>query len=342
MVKMKRVVCAMLALLFLGIAVSAEANQRRLSIVLFPTENFTDIEVWENRFYPFSVLERRMTEYLATLFNNSPMVDVRILDENGMNRWLDSPHRREDMAVQMELYSAVLRERDMMGRMETGEVRIRLRIFDAMDDDPFATRIATGRDRRFTFDPGDDRLFLLNARIVSLPLPFRGGVDWLGLTRTQDRGQRMSRPTWQQFAGTSHWQAIKNAVNNAYQETMAHVSIALRRGDPSMHEMGAAPFSPFATNVGRIISPTSDSTRRNRQYIISIGREDALQVGDVLDVVRADTYVTVDPENPIAVIPRTIGRVRVTELQERTSIVRVIQDNRRDPIQLTDLVMKFH
>ena len=94
--------------------------------------------------------------------------------------------------------------------------------------------------------------------------------------------------------------------------------------------------------MGRIISPTANSTRKRREYIISIGREDALQVGDILEVVRSDTYVSVDPENPIAVIPMSIGKVRVTALQERTSVVRVIQDNKKEPIQLTDLVMKFH
>jgi len=55
---------------------------------------------------------------------------------------------------------------------------------------------------------------------------------------------------------------------------------------------------------------------------------------------RSDTYVTVDPENPIAVIPNRVGRVRVLDVQQNTSIVQVIQDNRRDPIQLMDLVMR--
>jgi hypothetical protein len=115
------------------------------------------------------------------------------------------------------------------------------------------------------------------------------------------------------------------------------------RNDPDIYENGELPpFNPFVINVGRIISPTAASTRRRREYVISIGREDALQVGDVLEVVRSDTYVSVDPENPVAVIPQTIGKVRVTSLQERTAGVRVIQDNRKEPIQLTDLVMKFH
>ncbi|MCL2010925.1 MAG: hypothetical protein FWG71_10350 [Synergistaceae bacterium] len=343
MVKIKRAVCVMLPLLLMGLAAGADArpalDQRRLSVVLFPTENHTDIQVWESKYYPYSVLEQRMTEYLASLFNDSAMVDVTILDETGMNRWLDSSYRPDDMAVQLELYGAVLKEREVLGKVETGSVKLRVKIFDASEDDPFATRVAAGKDRRYTFDPGDDRLFWIDQKVISLPF---GGMDVLGLTKVPYKGQQMSRPTWQQFAGTSHWQAIKNGIKDAYRESMAHVSIALKRNDPEMYDAGAPPFNPFPINVGRIISPTADSTRRNRKYVISMGREDALQVGDVLEVVRSDTYVSVDPENPVAVIPASIGKVRVTDLQERTAVVRVIRDNRKEPIQLTDLVMKFH
>jgi hypothetical protein len=131
---------------------------------------------------------------------------------------------------------------------------------------------------------------------------------------------------------------------------MGQVSTALKRNDPEGYEAGDIPFNPFAINVGRIISPTATSTRKKREYVISIGREDALRAGDVLDVVRSDTYITVDPENPVAVVPRkvgrvrpsAVGRVRVLSVQERTAVVRVIRDNRKEPIQLNDLVMKIH
>ena len=346
MVKVKRVAVVLSLLSIIWGAASADAhpdlNQRRLAVALFPTENNTDIQVWESKYYPYSVLEQRMTEYLATLFNDSPLVDVTVLDENGMNRWLSQPSRADDMAVQMELYGAVLKEREILGNVETGSVKLRVRIFDATDVDPLVTRIAVGKDRRFTFDPGDDKLFLVNEKIMSIPFTF-GGMDLLGLFKAPDKGQKMSRPTWQQFAGTSHWQAIKNAVKDAYQESMAHVSLVLMRNDPDLYEEGAfPPFNPFIVNVGRIISPTAASTRRRREYVISIGREDALRVGDVLEVVRSDTYISVDPENPVAVVPQSIGKVKVTSLQERTAVVVVIRDNRKEPIQLTDLVMKFH
>ena len=152
----------------------------------------------------------------------------------------------------------------------------------------------------------------------------------------------MSRPTWQQFAGTSHWQAIKNAIKDGYHEAMAHVSIALKRDYPEMYARGEPSFNPYVINVGRIISPTADSKRKKQEYIISIGREDALQVGDVLEIVRSDTYISVDPENPVAVIPKSIGKVKVIRLQERSAVVRVVANNKKEPIQLEDLVMKFH
>ena len=317
-----------------------EADARRLSVVLFPTENNTDLQVWESKYYPYSILEQKMTEYLATLFSDSPMTDIVILDENGMNRWLNRPHRAEDMALQMELYSAILKEREVMGTVETGSVKLRLKIFDSVGAEQFATRIAVGKDKRYTFD--DEKLFWIDAFIVPLTIPFKDGLDVLGLAKASDRGQRMSRPTWRQFSSSSHWQAIKNAVKDSYHEAMSHISIALKRNDPVGYSIGEPPFNPFAINVGRIISPTANSKRKKREYVISIGREDALKVGDILEVVRSDTYITVDPENPAAVIPASIGKVRVLSVQERTAVVRVVQDNKKEPIQLQDLVMKFH
>jgi hypothetical protein len=345
MVKIKRVACVLLSLLFiLGAVPGADArpalHQRRLAVALFPTENNTDIQVWESKFYPYNVLEQRMTEYLAALFNDSPMVDVTVLDENGMNRWMNQ-HRAEDMAVQMELYGAILKEREILGKVETGSAKLRVKIYAASEMEPLITRVAVGKDRRYTFDPGEEKLFWLETAFMSVPFT-EGGMDLLGLFGAPYKGQKMSRPTWNQFAGTSHWQAIKNAVKDAYHESMAHISMILIYNDPDAYEEGAPPFNPYAINVGRIISPTADSRRRRREYVISIGREDALQVGDILEVVRSDTYVSVDPENPVAVIPKSIGKVRVTEIQERTAIVRVIKDDKKEPIQLTDLVMKFH
>jgi hypothetical protein len=326
-------------------------EQRRITVALFPTENNTDLQVWQSKYYPYSVIEEKMTEYLAALFADSPMTDVVILDENGMNRWLSQPYRAEDMAFQMEIYDAVVNERrGGLGTHSKGSFYLRLKAFDAVNAERFATRVAIGRDTRYTFGPGGEKLFWIDTTITSLPVPFKDGLDLLGLTRTEEKEQRMSRPTWAQFSSTAHWQALKNAVKDAYREAMGQISIALKRNDPDGYEKGDIPFNPFAINVGRIISPTATSTRKRREYIISIGREDTVRTGDILEVVRSDTYITVDPENPVAVVPHTVGRVRpsvvgrvrVLSVQERTAVVLVVKDNRKEPIQLNDLVMKIH
>ncbi|MDR3264559.1 MAG: hypothetical protein LBT15_00970 [Synergistaceae bacterium] len=150
----------------------------------------------------------------------------------------------------------------------------------------------------------------------------------------------MSRPTWPQFSTTSHWQSIKNAIEDGYHQAMGQVSNVIRRNEPDSVMDGTDNFSPSFATVGRIVSPTARSTRKKREYIISLGRSDAVRVGDVLDVVRSDTYVTVDPEHPVVVMPQTIGKVKVISVQEKNAIVRVIKDNKKEPIQLKDMVVK--
>lgn len=331
---------AMLILCLLSLKGVATAEPRRLSVVIFPVENHTGLEIWQSKYYPYSVLEQKMNEYFATLFLNSPLIDVKILDEPAMNRWISAERRLEDMAIQLELYSATLKEREMMGTIEKGRVNLRIKIFDAANAEQFSTRTSSGKDSRFTFSPGEENLFWINQMGISLPIPFKEGFDLLQLTRTPDKGQKMSRLTWQQFSTTSHWQAIKNAINEGYHVAMGQVSNAIRRNDPTAQEEGRDSFSPSFTMVGRIIAPTAESTRRRREYIVSLGRQNEIRVGDILDVVRSDTYVTVDPEHPVVVMPKTIGQVRVVSVQDGDAVVRVTRNSSKNPIQLKDLVIK--
>ena len=338
--KMKGALKALGALLLVClIPFRLAAEPRRLSVVIFPTENSTGLEVWESKYYPYNVLERKMSDYLEALFKRSPLVEARVLDVNGMNRWLSGPRKPDDMAVQMELFEATLKERLVMGKVETGRVNLRLRLFDAARAEQFATRMASGADRRYTFE-GSENLYWINAAFVTLPFPFKNGLDLFGLTAGRDRGQKMSRVTWAQFQNTSHWQSIKNAINEAHHQAMGQVSNAIRRNEPNAAAEGRDTFSPSFSTVGRIISPTANSKRRRREYIISLGRQDSIQVGDLLDVVRSDTYVTVDPEHPVVVLPKTIGKVKVVSVQEKNAVVRVVKDNRKEPIQLKDIVIK--
>ena len=319
-------------------------EQRRLSIVIFPTLNSTGMEVWESKYYPYNVLEQKMSDYLESLYKHSPLIEVRVLDEVGMNRWLAGGRRGDDMAVQMELYDAVLKEKHVLGTMETGRGRLRLRVFDTAHVRQIATRTTEGRDKRFTLDSDED-IFWLDMAVAGLPIPFENGLDPFGLTKGNYKGQKMSRPTWDQFRGTSHWQAFKNAIEEVYNQSMAQVTNAMHSNDPSSALMAQDTFSPGFSTVGYILAPTAKSTRRRREYIISLGSQatpggDAVKVGDVLDVVRSDTYVTVVPDDPVVVLPEVIGQVKVIRVYEKNAVVRVVKDNKKEPIALKDMVIK--
>lgn len=316
---------------------TASAEERRLNLKIFPTVNRTEFQVWESKFYPYSVLEENMTEYLASLFMDYPLIDVEVFDVTQMNQWLNSPRRQGDMAAQMELYRARLKTRDnVLGTFDSGTVAIRVKIYDAVSDKNFAEPSVQGKDRRYTFSPSDEQLFFLNA-MIGLPIPFKDGIDLLGLTKRKYKGQEMSSLTWGQFNDTSAWQAFMNAIKEAQKQILTQANTAMQRN-------GNEPESYFTggyTNVGRLISPTANSTRKRREYIISIGEMDSIKVGDVLEVVRPDTYITVDAEKPIVLVQNTVGKVKVIRTQPNEAIVVVISEkDKKEPIQLNDVVVK--
>lgn len=318
--------CLLFLFLWLPDEVFPQSGTRR-SIVLFPTVNFTGVEVWESKYYPVSVLEKKMTEYLASLLRSDPFIDVFVLNEGEAAAWLQNENRCGDYAVQMELYSSLAKEREVLGSFENASVALRVRIYSATDGSLSDSRIASGKDQRYTFDPGDDRLYFLNAReypifeVIQTNLINKiheDGLDLLRLT-PKDKGQKLSRPTWVQFCTTSHWQAFRNAI------AAVHNEVATTPGG-------------FQA-IGRLLSPTSDSTKTKRKYIVSLGRKDALQIGDVLPVARSETYITVDPENPVVILPQMIGRVKVLYLQKSEAVVLVVSENKKTPIELMDLVL---
>ncbi len=341
----KSFLCAVLVLIFSALSFQACAEgQRRLSVVIFPTINSTGLEVWESKYYPFNVLEEKMSEYLEQLFKLSPLIEARTLDEAAMNRWLSGSRRGDDMAVQLELYQAVMKERHVVGTAQTGRALIRLRVYDRAKVDELTVRNVKGTDRKFVLDSDED-IYWFDSAVSGLGIPFEYGLDLFGLTNSSYKGQKMSRPTWDQFKNTSHWQSIKKAIEQAYKESMSQVRNAIRSNEPNAQLMGKDNFSTSYSTIGRILAPTATSTRKRRDYIISLGGVangtlDAVHVGDVLDVMRADTYVTVDPENPVVVLPKVIGKVKVIKVYDDNAIVRVVQDNKKEPVTLKDIVVK--
>ncbi|MBR1603111.1 MAG: hypothetical protein IJ667_06705 [Synergistaceae bacterium] len=326
------ILCALL----LSVKINAACAKDSLSVVIFPTINSTGIEIWESKFYPYNILDQKMSDYLESLFKRSPAVEVRVLDEAGMNNWLAGSRRGDDIAVQLELFNAVMKERHVVGNFESARAQFRLRVYSANGAKQLAVRTVEGRDRRFTLDSAED-VFWFNVVIKSLPKPFDDGLDLFGLTNTNYKGQKMSKLTWDQFKNTSHWQAFKNAIEECFNQSMSQINSAL--GKPG------ETFSPSFATIGRIISPYAKTKRHRREYIISLGSQArpgmvAVSVGEILDVVRPDTYVTVDPENPIAVLPNKIGQVKVIKVYDQNAVVRVIKDSKKEPITLEDIVIK--
>ncbi len=338
---MKKILCAFIFLIAFSLKLEA-SEPRTLSVVIFPVKNSTGIEIWESKYYPYNVLEQKMAEYLEVLYKRSPLIEVRILDNAGMNRWLSSSSRRaDDMAIQLEMYEARLKEKRIAGKLETGRVQIRMKIYNSSRGQNIATRTVQGKDQRFTFDDDESIFWLDAADIITMPIP---GLDLFGLTRNY-KGQEMSRLTWDQFKNTSHWQAIKNAIYEAFRQSMNQITNVIHSNEPNSMIAGTDNFSPSFSTVGRILAPTSTSTRKRREYIISVGSlgtsaMDGVRVGELLDVVRGETYVTVDPENPVVVLPKVIGRVKVMKVYDQNAIVRVVQDNKKEPITLKDIVIK--
>ncbi|MBR1657682.1 MAG: hypothetical protein IJ697_04360 [Synergistaceae bacterium] len=329
---------------FLMFGSSEAAQQRRLSVVIFPTINSTELEIWESKYYPYNVLEQKMSDYLESLYKTSPMIEARVLDEAAMNRWLSGSRSGDDMAVQLELYSASMKDKHILGTTTSGRVLVRLRVFDRARVKEIAVRNVRGKSARFTLDSDED-IFWFDAAVAGLGIPFENGVDYFGLTKQKYKGQQMSRPTWAQFKDTAYWQSIKNAIAQAHRESLTQIRSVIRSNEPSAALMGRDNFSDTYRSIGRILAPTSTATRKKRDYIISLGKfadgsNDGVRVGEVLDVVRADTYVTVVPEEPVVVLPKVIGKVKVIKVYEDNAIVRVIRDTKKEPITLKDLVVK--
>lgn len=125
-------------------------------------------------------------------------------------------------------------------------------------------------------------------------------------------------PYWESFSRSVYWATIQQACRQAVDD--------LVRG-----------YTGFRI-LGRLIAPTATSTKERREYILSLGKYDSLKVGDVLSVMRSDTYITVDPENPVVLLPQLIGEVTVTFIKEREAIVVVTKEDSKNPIRLRDLV----
>jgi hypothetical protein len=46
------------------------------------------------------------------------------------------------------------------------------------------------------------------------------------------------------------------------------------------------------------------------------------------------------PSDPVVVLPKVVGKVKVIKVYDDNAIVRVVKDNRSEPVTLKDIVVK--
>lgn len=306
-----------LLLLFL-LAAPLPANSSPLplsKIILLPTVNSTSLEVWESKYYPVNVLEKKMTEYLATLLRKHPLTDVVILDDQEAALWLANPCRPGEYALQMEIFNARLKEREVLGTWERGNISLRMKVYTPKTVGLSDSRVVTGQDTRYTFDPVDDRFYFFQA--LGYPVIFKNGLDFFRLAPAE-QGQKMSRPTWDQFSSTSGWSAFQKALSKV------------------VHELASTPDRKRIE--GRIIAYAPDSTREKRKFIISLGRENVIRKGDRLSVVRETSCPTADPANPVVILREVTATLEVLSLQQSDAVAVVLAEDAQAPVEIMDIV----
>lgn len=132
------------------------------------------------------------------------------------------------------------------------------------------------------------------------------------------QGQKVAT-YWQPFTESPYWEALKDATQQAMKDlTQGYTGYQL---------------------AGRILAPTEDSTEKERKYIISLGKKHSLRIGDLLGVIRSDTYITVDPEHPVVLLPELAGKVRVLFIKDQEAVVQVVTEDEESPIELRDIVI---
>lgn len=284
-----------------------------IHITLLPIVNDTDIQVWQSKYYPVDVFDQRVTEEFVTLLMEYPYARITVLSPLEEKIWFSGGGVPSDVGVRLHIYKLKMTDREHLGSDRMGYVAVRTEIFDGETKQMLFATSSAGEDRRFTFSPGDGRVFYLTDKLDFVQL----------FPNPKDYDQPLSRPLWDSFKGTSYWNAFKKA---------------LRKSRDSLFD-GITGYHM----VGRIISPTKDSLKSSpparRRYIMSLGKVEGIKEGNLLNVLRSDRYDTVDPERPIVVLPDRGGLVKVISVQNHEAIVEVVRESKEEPIRLRDLVI---
>lgn len=302
--------------LVLCLASSAKGNvltEPGLHIALLSIVNETDIQVWESKYYPVDVFEQKITEEFVALLREYPYARITVMSPIEGEIWLRGGGVPADIGVRLHIYKLKMTDRKHLGTDRMGHVALRMEVFEGENREMLYATSLAGEDRRFTFSPGDGRVFYLTDRLDFVQL----------FPDPRDDDQPMSKPLWGAFRKTPYW--------NAFKKALAKSRDSLFDGITGYHM------------VGRIISPTKDSLSSSppgrRRYIVSLGKVEGVKVGDLLSILRSDRYDTVDPERPVVILPDRGGLVKVISVQNHEAVVEVVKESPENPIKLRDLVI---
>ncbi|WP_024822802.1 hypothetical protein [Aminobacterium mobile] len=300
---------------FITPALGREIQGNVFTVDVLPTENSSSFEVWESRFYPVDILDQKITQYCISQLKRSPFIEVREQQKRG--RTLPPG----DMALQLEIYSFTVKDKDFFGKDQRGKVRIRLRVYDNSGKElPFCADIVA-EDQRYIPVPGDDRLFFLSARGFSPFDPmYKDGLDLFRLA-PRENTNNFSKPVWDDFSQSPYWEACKKAINKALQQVTDGFSGLYR--------------------TANIVGYAKNADEEGTHFIISAGRYEGIREKDILTVVRKVSFKGIGPHAAESAFPKEVGTVRVIQAVDHNAIVVVMkQEEDKEPdIELSDIIL---
>jgi hypothetical protein len=131
---------------------------------------------------------------------------------------------------------------------------------------------------------------------------------------------------WQNFEKSPYWPVMRRALDRVLAEVVDGYN-------------GYRVVGQIIAKAERVDGSLGiPKKKQDKIYHVNIGRQDSVQVGDVLSVLRSSSVRTIAPETPELHFPQIIGRVRVISVKDRDAVVEIVKESAEGPIQLGDSV----
>jgi hypothetical protein len=281
-------------------ASTLEPGQRHLFKFVAPIENNSGVAVWRNKYYPNDVLSEMMTDYVFRKLKSIERVDSVRLLSDSPETWASGGYAEDEVILKIDMEQFDYKKKDNFGSKWIWSVVLHTYVYNAADAELIFDSIVVER--------GDHRSLLYDDMMERKPV------------------------YWPVFEKSPYWPAIRRALDKAVADAMSG---------------GGGGGGGYAA-AGRIIakaervdgSYTIPKKQQDKLYHIDLGYYDGVRVGDVLEVRRASSVRTVDPEKPEIHFPQVVGRVKVVHVKKNDAVVTIIKESKDAPIELGDVVSK--